>query len=1692
MKNWLNKYQDAGEVIYVDDPNDPRLLDYQTRQNLWKYSQIPNMYHLDKLGLDEILSGDYTQAHLTKDWISDRYNPTAYDTHMYGPYGSKNEIRDIPIDQLDAFRNNPELARQASIDSSFYRKDGRDILKKYPPSRYRGMYEYTNFPYQDLYPNRGRQFFGTDNYMIAPRTQFIEDNIDRELLRKTYPNLTDEFVDAYVKGEREFPTYYTNKWDPHPDYQWYSYADAYSPAITPGVTRSDSTVIDTVDGLYPKTHDILYSRYGDYDLNGDLINRTAKGYLQEGVTHDIEKFGKYYPVWDKPTQVFELRKPAPKPPKTDREIIQIGDSPYEKGSRKFSKAVQNQYPGLGTHEYADQVRIGTDLYPVTHSGDRSYGEFEIDGKKQYITYEKNPEGGYTPTISETQPEVKETKSAKPKVVKAPTFKSGGWLDTYDSMTPAWSKNPEGNWVVKAQKGLSYSNEPTRADSLELLNNARMVSNYYLSNPKYTVSAKQYLKNDAEKQQLLNDVIYESNHYDESHPRTTPSGPFTPLPKDQYYKKVDKNKFYQRETANYILDTRAPVGLYDKRIKPTMYIDVNNTDKSDVLSGDHVSLIGYDPLSVTPWDMLTEAQKKLRIERFGVTGTPEDPNNRPALQNIKPLPIKLLEAPQDRLIREYNTMVPNEDYRRVYDKSPYSVKNYGPDGQPTHWAKEDEKIPGVWRPIKGTPSDLLVSKRVKFQKGGVNQKIYTDPKDFAKADRAYRDSLDLYTKSFDFHNKHIPTDNYNSFSVPYDDVYWTAAGPGGYFIDIPSGRWFLGKTGVFSWPGSEHNKIFTESFANKIKPIGFDSVDWPYPVYKKPTQQPVYKEEIKNLPYLDAKFERPDFKLDIGRPAVKSQGIRIRPMMTADQKSKTGQYQSGKYYYDQNTKSWKVQTLSPETQRDNREEVRIGIKRNGGWLDTYQNGSQVKTYESDPSYFDNRAVFVDNPQANDLVRSKVYAGTHGWDPATNSLVKLDKPVAVPEAVREMSTADWGKKSSKERFESDTPAGKATRKAVAAREMEQAVTNPYFRGAIPAMMLPGLPALGEAAYAGIMSTPIGSATAGALGSSIAPGLTYGTLGQGLVDSYFASSAMGHDLPSARRSFQSGDIMDGAAHLGVAGMNLLPFMSLGAKEAGKSIKGLNNFLASKKGSLALPYRQSTLTDTLSPAEFSRLRQVDEALSLKAYNTSNKDELIRDFVQRSSLTDDEITKIFGKSKDELINFGSVAPVSSSPRRDLGSDLDIESLRRRAAQIESELAPPPAEISIDDTGWSSIQGGPDYSIPAYQRRNVSLNASPSGLGTQRITLDDDILGSAFANLDLTLARQPKYSIGKELWKNAKGLFERPTETPDVMAVPHLSAHSFSSKRDMMKHLNSTLGREISDAPVGSIITGSTNTSYNSYLPQIDYIFKNAGKQGLSKPVFLGYRPMNMAGFLSGAGVSEKEIFKYINNSLNKIQKRGKLNLNLGTHKPFIATLDTKNGYPGDIMLPQWGVRKIDNSFKLLNKQDGGDYTRIPKSWKDTYEWSPNVEEEYQNFKADPNAPENLRFTDDMNDYNTRGMWDSLDRPSDWQQALALYKQQQGEDWTPEDDGYYHAWSQHPGTGEWLKPKHHSTGWMNYMGYAFDPDSTAVVNPEGFFGNETLQSYPKQKKKGGESQGEGYYDYINGYSGIFAKGGTKGWLDNYN
>jgi hypothetical protein len=249
---------------------------------------------------------------------------------------------------------------------------------------------------------------------------------------------------------------------------------------------------------------------------------------------------------------------------------------------------------------------------------------------------------------------------------------------------------------------------TRADSLEVLNNTKQLEDYYRS---YTFRQSMPVEKNDNWLNLLNDLRVGFN---ESDVRRTPEGQ-RKVSLDEYYKPVDANRFYQREIGDVVLDTRAPVSLFDKRIRPQQVMSVAKNDPKDVLHGDYVSIYKYDPLAITPWDMLSDADKKLRVQKYGV---PEVaiPKRPPVPKNIKSKEA-ILEAPEDRLIREYNTLVPNEDYKRVYDKSPYSIKEYGQQGKPTHWAKQDEKIPGVWRPIKETPSNLFVSKKVKFNTGG---------------------------------------------------------------------------------------------------------------------------------------------------------------------------------------------------------------------------------------------------------------------------------------------------------------------------------------------------------------------------------------------------------------------------------------------------------------------------------------------------------------------------------------------------------------------------------------------------------------------------------------------------------------------------------------------------------------------------------------------------------------------------------------------------------------------------------------------------------------------------------------------------------------------------------------------------------------------------------------------------------------
>lgn len=247
----------------------------------------------------------------------------------------------------------------------------------------------------------------------------------------------------------------------------------------------------------------------------------------------------------------------------------------------------------------------------------------------------------------------------------------GISDTGDVqyMQPGEEYTFDGKYVTEypvAQKGTKVP-AATTADSLALFNNAQKIVDYYKSK-NYRTKRMDYGENPYAFNQL--DEAREAflKHSLVTVPTTSKKLKFV-APKDienLYYKNVDKNKFYQRENANAILDTRSPMPLYDRRITPTAYMAFDNVNENDPLHLDIVSISGYDPIAVKPYAMLTPEEKKLREQRYG------KPKKETPKSSIKPKtkieqPIKKTEQPK-----------PVERKQNVYEGTPvYAPTPYSP-------------------------------------------------------------------------------------------------------------------------------------------------------------------------------------------------------------------------------------------------------------------------------------------------------------------------------------------------------------------------------------------------------------------------------------------------------------------------------------------------------------------------------------------------------------------------------------------------------------------------------------------------------------------------------------------------------------------------------------------------------------------------------------------------------------------------------------------------------------------------------------------------------------------------------------------------------------------------------------------------------------------------------------------------------
>jgi len=241
-----------------------------------------------------------------------------------------------------------------------------------------------------------------------------------------------------------------------------------------------------------------------------------------------------------------------------------------------------------------------------------------------------------------------------------TMKDGGWLDKYNDGGPVQpnyndysvSAGPDFEGDGYSNVGRNYSpawggqfkeggNVPaTKQDSLNLYNNAKQVLNYY--------NSKKYKKTNPDYNKLRNSGHFDPRIYSDdvnvanqaalekfreiNKIKTSSLGNITggvkvplssgksaemTIPESMYYKKLDDNKYMQREIINSILDTRSPMQLFDKRIAPTIRSSYSNNNKQDDLYQDQVSLHLYDPILVKPESMLTPEERDFRIKTYGL-------------------------------------------------------------------------------------------------------------------------------------------------------------------------------------------------------------------------------------------------------------------------------------------------------------------------------------------------------------------------------------------------------------------------------------------------------------------------------------------------------------------------------------------------------------------------------------------------------------------------------------------------------------------------------------------------------------------------------------------------------------------------------------------------------------------------------------------------------------------------------------------------------------------------------------------------------------------------------------------------------------------------------------------------------------------------------------------------------------------
>jgi hypothetical protein len=305
-------------------------------------------------------------------------------------------------------------------------------------------------------------------------------------------------------------------------------------------------------------------------------------------------------------------------------------------------------------------------------------------------------------------------------VSAPEGMVGdGFSNVGRNYSPAWGGSfQEGGEIPNAQSGRA-----TRADSLDIYNRALKIDAYYENLKKkgwyprkeisstYNLTSKELEKEmkriDKESRVTYKEQAkekkgegYLNNTYPNADPKKVNQKALA-----EHIALTKGTKYATKDNYPSIIDPMAPTTVIDTRIIPKERVtyfdrewefdqkylkshpkmtdkDYDNLEKlkgnkfknTQPPGGSLSSLYRYDPLSVKPWDMLTDAEKKARVEKYGTDGVPKSYLNKskPAT-TVKPSTKKLaVNTKKKPIVDPNNKPLVNPTKRNVEGLKPMNV------------------------------------------------------------------------------------------------------------------------------------------------------------------------------------------------------------------------------------------------------------------------------------------------------------------------------------------------------------------------------------------------------------------------------------------------------------------------------------------------------------------------------------------------------------------------------------------------------------------------------------------------------------------------------------------------------------------------------------------------------------------------------------------------------------------------------------------------------------------------------------------------------------------------------------------------------------------------------------------------------------------------------------------------------------